>query len=96
MPIFLQFSNCRIIKAQTTYFEKIHYCKIYFHYGLVLTKTRYNDALSFFLNIFPLQISTFKKKTIFLKLQIANCRIIKAQNTYFANIQFLKYTFTMV
>jgi len=39
MPFFLKVSNCRIITAQTTFFENIQYGKIYFHNGLVLTKT---------------------------------------------------------
>ena len=48
MSIFLKFSNCHIILGQTTYFENIQYCKIYFHYGIGLAKTSYNDSTSFF------------------------------------------------
>ena len=37
-PCFFKFLNCRIITAQTIYFESIQYSKIYFHYGFVLGK----------------------------------------------------------
>ena len=92
MSIFLKFSNCCIIIAQTTYFENIQYCKIYFHYGLGLTKTSYNDSASFFWKIFPFQISIFfSKMSIFLKF--SNCCIIIAQTTYFENIQYCNIYF---
>ena len=91
MPIFIKYSNCRIIIAQTTYFENIQYCKIYFHYGLGLAKTNYNDFVSFFWKIFSFQISIFYKNTHFS--QILNCCIIIAQTTYFENIQYGKKYF---
>ena len=53
------------IKAQTTYFENIKYCKIYFQYGLGLVKTKYNDSVSFFWKIFLFQISFFFKNVHF-------------------------------
>ena len=45
--------------ARTTYFENIQYCRIYFHYGVGLTKTSYNDSASFSWKIFLFQISIF-------------------------------------
>ena len=65
MYIFHKFFNCRINIAQTTYFENIKYCKIYFHYGIRLTKTSYNDFASFFWKIFPFQISIYFKNVNF-------------------------------
>ena len=93
MSIFLKFSNCRIIIAQTTYFENIQYCKIYFQYGLGLAKTSYNDSASFFWKIYPFQISIifFSKMSILLKF--SNYCIIIAQTTYFENIQYCKIYF---
>ena len=91
MSIFLKFLNFRIIIAQTTYFENIQYCKIYFDYVQCLTKTSYNDSVSFFWNIFPFQNSIFFKISIFLKF--SNCRIIIAQTTSFENIQDCKIYF---
>ena len=91
MSILLKFSNCRIIIAKTTYFVNIQYCKKYFHYGLGLTKTSYNDSASFFWKIFSFQISIFSKISIFLKF--SNCRIIIAQTTYIENIQYCKIYF---
>ena len=62
---FSQVFNCRIIKAQTTYFENIKYCKEKFHYGLSLAETSYNDSISFFWKIFSFQISIFFKNVHF-------------------------------
>ena len=94
MFIFLKFSNCCIIIAQTTFFQNIQYSKIYFHYGLVLAKTSYIDYAFFFWKILPFQILTFFKKSIFLKF--SNCRIIIAQTTYFENIQYCKIYFQYI
>ena len=91
MSIFLKFSNCRIIIAQTTYFENIQYCKKYFHYGLGLTKTSYNDSVSFFGRYFHFKFQFFSKMSIFLKF--SNCFIIIAQTTYFENNQYCKMYF---
>ena len=91
MYIFLKFSNCRIIITQTTYFENIQYCKIYFYYCLGLTKTKYNDSASYFWKIFPFQISIFLKFVDFF--QNSNCRIIIAQTIYFVNIQYCEIYF---
>ena len=53
-------------------FWKHSYCKIYFHYGLGLTKTSYNDSASFFWKIFPFQTSVFSQKCpLFSIFQIA-------------------------
>ena len=89
--IFFKFSNCRIIIAQTTYFENIQYCKIYFHYGLGLTKTSYNDSASFFGRYSHFKFRFFWKMSIFFKF--SNCRIIIAQTSYFENIQNCKIYF---
>ena len=86
MSIFLKFSNCRIIIAQTTYFENIQYCRIYFHCGLSLIKTSYNESASFVGRYFHFKFRFFLKMSIFLKF--SNCRIIIAQTTYFENIQY--------
>ena len=59
------FSNCCIFIAQFTYLKNIQYCKIYFHYGLSLTKTSYNDSASFFWKIFSFLISIFFKNVHF-------------------------------
>ena len=91
MSIFLKCSNCRIIIAQTTYFENIQYCKIYFHYGLGLAKTSYNDSASFFGRYSYFKFRFFSKMFIFLKF--SNCRIVIAQTTYFENIQYCKIYF---
>ena len=91
MSIFLKFLNCRIIIAQTTYFENIQYCKIYFHCGLGLTKTSYNDSASFFGRHSHFKFWSFSKMSIFLKF--SNCRLIIAQITYFENIQYCKKYF---
>ena len=91
MTIFLKVSNCLIIIAQTTCFENIKYCKIYFHYGLVLTKTNYNYSASFLWKIFHFQFRFFQKMSIFLIF--SNCRIIIAQTTYFENIKYCKINF---
>ena len=90
MSILLKFSNCRIIIAQTTYFENIQYCKIYFHYGLGLTKTNYNYSASFFWKIFQIQISIFKNVHF---SQVFKLPLIIAQTTYFENIQYCKIYF---
>ena len=91
MSIFLKFSICCIIIAKTTYFENIQYCKIYFHYGLSLIKTCYNDSASFFGRYFHFKFRFFSKMSIFLKF--SNCRIIIAHTTYFENIQYCKISF---
>ena len=91
-PFFSKFSKCRKTIAQTTYFEEIQYCKIYFHYSLDLAKTSYNDSASFFWKIFPFQISIFFKNVLF-RQSFSNCRIIIAQTTYFENIQYCKIYF---
>ena len=65
MPIFFKLSNCRIIKAETTYFVNIQYGKIYFHHDVVLTKTCYYDSASSFWKILTFQISTVLKKAHF-------------------------------
>ena len=89
MSIFLKFSNCRIIIARTTHFENIQYCKIYFHYGLGLTKTSYNDSAYFFSeDILISNFEFFQKMSILLKF--SNCRIIIAKTNYFKNIQYCK------
>ena len=88
MPIFLKVSNCRIIIAQTTYSENIQHGKMYFYHGLVLTKTNYNDSVSFFGRYFHFKFQFFSKMPIFLK--VSNCRMIIAQITYFENIQYGK------
>ena len=85
MSIFLKFSNCCIIIAQTTYFENIQYCKIYFHYGLGPAKLE---------DIFISNFDFFKKCLFFLKF--SNCRIIIAQTTYFETSNIVKNTFTMI
>ena len=59
MSIVLNFSNCCIIKAQTTYFENFQYCEIYFHYELSLTKTNYNDSAFLFLEEIPISNFNF-------------------------------------
>ena len=92
MSVFLKFPTIHIIIAQTTYFENIQYCKIYFHYGLGLAKTSYNDSASFFWEIFPFQISISFQKCSFLS-NFSNCRIILAQTTYFENIKYYKIYF---
>ena len=91
MSIFLKFSNWRKILVQTTYFENILYCKIYFNYGLDLTKTSYNDSASFFGRYSHFKFLFFSKMSIFLKF--SNCRRIIAQTTYFENIQYCKIYF---
>ena len=91
MSILLNFSNCRIIIAQTTYFENIQYCKIYLHYGLGLAKFSYNDSASFLGRYSHFKFRFFSKISIFLKS--SNCRIIIAQTTYFENIQYCKIYF---
>ena len=65
MSIFLKFSNCRKILAQTTYFENIKYSEIYIHYCLGLAKTSYNDSAFFFKKIFPFRIQIFFKNVHF-------------------------------
>ena len=91
MSFFLKYSNNRIIIAQTTFFENIQYCKIYFHYGLGLTKTSYNDSASLFWKKFLYQNLIFFKMSIYLKF--SNCRIIIAQTTYFVKIKYCKIYF---
>ena len=91
MSIFLKFSNCRIIIAQTTYFENIKYCKIYHHCGLILKKNSYNDSAFFFWKIFKFPISIFWIMPIFLK--VSNCLTIIARITYFENLQYCKIYF---
>ena len=91
ISIFLKVSNCRIIIAQTTYFENVQFCKIYFHYGLGLAKTSYNDSDSSFGCHSYFKFRFFSKMSIFLKF--SNCRIIKTQITYFENIQYCKIYF---
>ena len=72
MPIFLKFSNCRIITAQITNYENIQYIQIYFHYDFVSDKIRYNDSTSLIKKIFPFQILIFFKNAYFyLNFQIA-------------------------
>ena len=73
------------------YFKNIQYCKIYFHYGLVCTKTSYNYSTSFFGNTSLFKFRLFSEMAIFLKF--SNCRIILAQITYFVNIQYGKIYF---
>ena len=85
MPIFLKLSKCRISLTQTAYFENIQYGKIYFHYGLVCTKTSYNYSAFFFLKGIFISNFYFSKMPIFLKL--SNCRISLTQTAYFENIQ---------
>ena len=92
MSIFLKFSNCSKIMVQTTYFEKIQYCKIYFHYSLGLTKTSYNDSACFFLEDILISNFEFFSK-MFILLKFLNCRIIIAQTTYFENFQYCKINF---
>ena len=88
LSIFLKFSNCCIIIALTTYFENIQYCKVYFDYGLGLTKTSFKNSASFFGRYFHFKFLFFYKMSILLKF--SNCRIIIAQTTYFGNIQYRK------
>ena len=92
--VFLKFLNCHIILAQTTYFENIQYCKIYFHQCLSLAKTSYNDLLPFFGRYSHLKFRFFHKMSFFLKF--SNCRIIIDQTAYFENINIVKYIFTML
>ena len=54
--------------SQTTYFENIQYCKIYFHYGVILAKTSYNDSTFFFWKIFSFQNSIFFKNVYFSQI----------------------------
>ena len=46
-------------------FENIQYCKIYFYYGLSLTKTSYNDSAHFFKRYSHFKISIFFKNVYF-------------------------------
>ena len=88
MSIFLKFSTCRMIIAQTTYFANIQYFKIYFYYGLSLAKTSYNDTASFYWKIFSFQISIFFKKVHFS--QIFKLPHNYRPNYLFENIQCCK------
>ena len=90
MSIFFKISNCCIIIVQTTNFEKIQYCKIYFYYGIVLAKTSNNESASFFWKIFSFQILIFKNNHF---LKFSNYRIIIAQTSYFEKIQYCKIYF---
>ena len=94
MSIFLKLSNCRIIIAHPTYFENIQYCKIYFHYGLVLSKTNYNDSAFFFGRYSHFKFLFFLKMFIFLKF--LNYRIIIGILPILKTSNIVKYTFTMV
>ena len=89
--IFLKFSNCCIIIAQTTYFENIQYCKIYFHYGVGLTKTSYYVSASFFWKIFSFQISIFFQKGPLI--QVFKLPQNYSPTTYFENIKYCKKYF---
>ena len=88
---FFKFSNCRMIIAQTTYFENIQYCKIYFYYVVSLAKTSYTDSASFFCKIFPYQLSIFFKNVYFSQILELPHNI--AQTTYFENIQYCRIYF---
>ena len=88
MSIILKFPNSCIIISKTTYFENIQYCKIYFHYGLGLTKTRYNYSASFFGRYSHFKLKKKLKQSIFLKF--SNRRKITVQTNYFKNIQYCK------
>ena len=85
MPIFLKFSNWRIITAQTTYFKRIQNGQLYFHCGPFSVKTSYNDSTLFFGRYSHFKFRCFLKMPTYLKFQ--NWRIITAQTTYFKNIQ---------
>ena len=61
MPIFVKFSNCRIVTAQTTNFETIQYDKTYFSCSLVCCKTSYNK-FAFFLEDIPISNFDFIQK----------------------------------
>ena len=90
MLIFLKFSNCRIIIAQTTYFKNIQYQNIYFHCRLIFTKTSYNDTASFLGRYFHFKFRSFQNVHF---LKFSNCRILIAQTTNFENIQYYKIYF---
>ena len=91
MPIFMKFSNCRIVIVQTTNFETIQYDKIHIPRSLVCVKTSYNEFCLVFLENISILNFVFLKMTIFLKL--SNCHIITHQITYFKNIKYDKIYF---
>ena len=93
LPIFLKFSNCRIITDQTTNFENIQYDKSYFYYNLFATKL-------VTINLLPLQDRYshfnffFQKCQYFSNFQIAaqlQPRLIILKTSIKT-----KYTFTAV